>query len=594
MHPIRLIVACILAMNTGALTGQTIPAFRISGWNNAGYGNPAPSPPVMLDVTQFGATGNGVTDDAAAVLDAIDSLHGMHGVIYFPPGDYLIGTTLDLPDSVIIRGATADSTHIIFNLSGAIGNGFQIAGSESGVFTSVIAGADRGSNYIVVADPSAFLVGDYAELLQTNGSWDSQPAPWATDCIGQILKLTSILNDTLYFDAPLRYSYDTGLQARIQKITPAHEIGIECLRISRGDNVTSGVCYNIYFLFAAQCRIQGVESSISIGSHIQVEASTNISIRGCYIHHAYAYDGTSTHGYGITLFDHSGQCLLENNIMEHLRHSFSLQTGANGNVLAYNYSIDPNRSEFPSDYGADISLHGHFPFANLFEGNIVQNIMIDQTWGPSGPFNTFFRNRADLYGIIMTSSSDSMNFVGNEVTNTLPFMGQYALAGSGHFEYGNNIKGTLTPAGTTPLTDSSYFLNAPPNYWNTSLFPSIGIPNIISSGFNAAHDRIATGAVRPVCNDAITVSIDEFSKPALRIFPNPATHSFKIQLPDNPTGSLNLRLKDMMGRTVHEEVLSTPDKFVMKNPDGKLFSGIYILEITSERRIYSTKIILQN
>jgi hypothetical protein len=45
------------------------------------------------------------------------------------------------------------------------------------------------------------------------------------------------------------------------------------------------------------------------------------------------------------------------------------------------------------------------PYANLFEGNIIQNYMIDHYWGPAGPYNTFFRNRTELYGIVMTNSN---------------------------------------------------------------------------------------------------------------------------------------------------------------------------------------------
>ena len=96
------------------------------------------------------------------------------------------------------------------------------------------------------------------------------------------------------------------------------------------------------------------------------------------------------------------------------------QTGVNGNVIAYNYSIEPNRSEFPAEASADISLHGHYPFSNLFEGNIVQNIQIDLTHGPNGPFNTFFRNRAELYGIVMSSGivqNDSINELQEEIQN---------------------------------------------------------------------------------------------------------------------------------------------------------------------------------
>lgn len=55
----------------------------------------------VLDVKAFGAQGNGESDDAAAVQAAIDHAQDQAygGIVYFPPGDYLIGNT------VIVQGA---------------------------------------------------------------------------------------------------------------------------------------------------------------------------------------------------------------------------------------------------------------------------------------------------------------------------------------------------------------------------------------------------------------------------------------------------------------------------------------------------------
>lgn len=573
---------------------QTIPQSRISNWESAGYSSNLSSPAIILDVTQFGATGNGTTDDAAAIRLAIDSLHGKRGVVYFPPGNFLLNSGLDLPDSVIIRGATSDSTHLIFNFNGAVGNAINISGSQSGVFTSVISGAERNSSKIVVSDPSSFTEGDYAELIENNGSWDTQPVFWADNSVGQILHITKISSDTLFFDSPLRINYDSNLNVRVQKIIPATEVGIECLRISREDNVTSGVCINIFLNYAANCRIQGVESSLSIGSHIEADASTNITISGCYIHHSFLYDGVSTHGYGITLFAHSGQCLIENNILKHLRHSFSLQTGANGNVIAYNYSTDPNRSESPANASADISLHGHFPYSNLFESNIVQNIQIDQTHGPNGPFNTFFRNRVELYGIIISSGSvqnDSMNFVGNEVPNTGFLMGNYSLAGTGHFEFGNGIRGTLTPPGTSPLSDSSYYLHGPPSFWTSNTFPSVGIPNIIGSGSIPAKDRFISGVNLTSCNTYFNTGIELIDYPGFEIFPNPSSGEIKLyqQYPQN---DFEIILKDFNGKNIlRKKYLGSDSNQIINIPESSS-GGIYLLEIISNGKRSFKKIVL--
>jgi hypothetical protein len=576
-------------------SAQTIPVNRLVDWSVAGYPDSFPNPGLVYDVTNFGAVGDSLFDNATAIRDAIDSLHGNRGVIYFPPGNYIIGSTIDLPDSVILRGASSDSSRLIFDLGGVIGHGFNVTGSVSGVFANVVSGGFRGNDQIVVDDPSSFSVGDYCELIENNGAWDVQPVSWADNSVGQIVRLTYINGDTLFLATPLRIDYDPLLSPRIQKITPATEVGIECLQVSRADSVHTGVCFNIYFNYAANCWIQGVESSRSIGSHIEADASTNLTVSGCYVHDAFEYDGTSTHGYGITLFAHTGQCLITNNIVRHLRHAFSFQTGANGNVLSYNYSLDPNRSESPANFGADISLHGHYPYANLFEGNIVQNIMIDQTWGPSGPFNTFFRNRAELYGIIMTSGaaeSDSLNFVGNEVTNTQVLMGNYILAGTAHFEFGNNIKGTITPSGTLPLNDMSYYLTGQPGFWSGQPYPSIGDPNVLGSGSIPARDRYLSGVNFTVCEGGIISAMDDPEKNQLTVYPVPATD--RIYVSGNfGGGKILLTLWDIRGRVLSAQTVAGRNDCILELPQG-ITGGVYLLKVNTARDHFSRKVIILN
>ena len=89
--------------------------------------------------------------------------------------------------------------------------------------------------------------------------------------------------------------------------------------------------------------------------------------------------------------------------------------GANGNVFGYNYSIEPYQNEGGNWTPCDISIHGHYPYANLFEGNIVQEITVADYWGPAGPGNTFLRNRVEKEGITLEDSSNYQNFIGNEI-----------------------------------------------------------------------------------------------------------------------------------------------------------------------------------
>ncbi len=573
---------------------QVIPVDRSFNWSNSGYQGVYPINATVIDFLNVGGVNDGLTDNSAALQNAIATAV-RPAVIFFQPGDYLFSSSINLPDSIILRGSTADSTSLIFNFGGATGNGININGSASASHTNVISGAERFNNYVVVADASLYSAGNYAEIEQTNGAWDTQPVSWADNSIGQIMHITSVNGDTLFFDEALRINYDYSLNPRIHRVDPRTEVGIECLKIERVDDSPVGVNFNVNLSYAANCWITGVEIGTSIGSHIELDASTNISISRCYIHDNFAYDGTSTHGYGITVFGHTGQCRIENNIMRHLRHSFSFQCGANGNVVAYNYSREPNRSEFPADFGADISMHGHYTYANLFEGNIVQNIQIDQTWGPTGPLNTFFRNRAELYGILMTSAtvqSDSVNFVGNEVSNTGAFMGNYTLAGSAHFEFGNNIRGTITPSGTIPLPDTSYYLDSFPIFWTSSIFPTIGDPNPIGSGSIPAKDRYLSGAYFTPCEDPINTSIAQNETiNAIGVYPNPFTSEINIKAHFNKEENIDLAIIDLQGRIVNEmNNIVTHDQEFKISTKG-ILSGIYFLRITNRNNSFTIKII---
>ncbi len=584
----RKLFTCTLLLLKLFSVAQTIPANRIFNWRHSGHEGTIPSPTQIIDITSFGGVGDNVTDNSVFLQNAIASSPGAK-VIFFPAGNFVFNSSINLDDSIVMRGSSSDSSKLIFDFAGAIGNGINIIGTV-GSFVNVISGAERYNYFVTVDDPSSFSSGDFAEIQETNGTWDTQPISWADNSVGQMMKITRINSDTLFFDEQLRINYDYSLTPIVRKIIPKREIGIECLKISRRDSVHVGVCFNINLSHATNCWIKGNEIATSIGSHIEVDACSNITIKNNFIHHNFEYDGTSTHGYGITLFGHTGQCRIENNIMRHLRHSFSLQCGANGNVIAYNYSSDPNRSEFPADFGADISMHGHYTYANLFEGNIVQNIQIDQTWGPTGPFNTFFRNRAELYGIFMTSGaaqSDSLNFVGNEVTNTGLFMGMYTLAGSNHFEFGNNIKGTITPSGTTPLPDTSYYLDSLPTFWTSNLFPTIGIPNAISSGTIPAKSRFQSGVGLAYCEEAINTTIHEQNDQLqLQIFPNPFHDQLTIYLPSEIKKEITISIIDLQGRivfTISHQLRSGQNEIQI--PTQNILQGIYIISIDGKRKI---------
>lgn len=79
----------------------------------------------VFNVKAYGAVGNGTTDDTAAIQAAIDAANeNRGGVIYFPPGTYLIAGTLTIPDQT----ASPLPFQKSFRFEGADSNIWQLGG----------------------------------------------------------------------------------------------------------------------------------------------------------------------------------------------------------------------------------------------------------------------------------------------------------------------------------------------------------------------------------------------------------------------------------------------------------------------------------
>ncbi|MBL4568806.1 MAG: T9SS type A sorting domain-containing protein [Flavobacteriaceae bacterium] len=130
---------------------------------------------------------------------------------------------------------------------------------------------------------------------------------------------------------------------------------------------------------------------------------------------------------------------------------------------------------------------------NLFEGNTLQQIVVDASHDINGPFNTFFRNRAELYGFFSDSGTmtDSMNVIGNEITNSNFPYGMFNLNGAGHLSYGNNVIGTTTPPGTETIEKVSLYFDEEdlPSFMATGALPMVGYPLAMNEKAIAAEQR---------------------------------------------------------------------------------------------------------
>jgi hypothetical protein len=512
-----------------SLHSQTLPQNRATDWTIAGLRDTTTAGFQVFGMQTYGATGNGVSPNDSVLNAVLSQIPVTGAILEYPQGNFLFHNPIQLPGNVVLRGAGAENTTFSLDLGGA-NHGISMTGNATSDTSSLAANATKDSLSIIVLNALLFSPGDWVQLIQQDSALIT--SGWAFHTVGQIVQIDQVTGTTITLKSPLRLSINITNRPYIVKLNPVGNTGIECIKINRIDNCAPLQTSNIFFKYAVNCWISGIESNNCTFSHVEAETSSNLQVSKSYFHHAFEY-GEGGRGYGVILHFTSNECRVEDNIFHHLRHSMLVQAGANGNVFSYNYSADPYWTTFPNNSSGDMVLHGNYVFANLFEQNICQNIVIDNSHGPNGPYNTYLRNRAGQYGIFFSAAnSPSQNFLGNEIPNTsFPYsLVNYTILGSGHFVFGNNNKGTIVPAGTANLPDSSYAYSQRPSFVPVQQWAAIGSPNIMGANTIPAMDRYGSGNFfANACNNITTgIATTSLENDDLIILPNPFSTSFSI------------------------------------------------------------------
>ena len=461
--------------------GQILPAERSITWT-PGLGGPFPYGDAVENVTDHGAEGDRTTDDHAAFESAIDALPEEGGIVLIPEGTYLLSGTVSIGSSVMLRGEGSGKTKLHFDLGGSSSACIEFITYQRGEWVNVLSGFEKGSTILVVDDASAFAPDQYIEIQQdndpaimyTSDTWD---VSWAENSVGQVLRTTGISGDTLFLDKALYIEYRADLNPVVRPQGFVEYGGVEKLYIKKVDDVSDGA--TIVLKNAAFCLIREIESDFTSTSHVSANTAYRCEVRDSYFHHSYDYGGGG-HGYGTNFGLHTTDCLVENNVFVHLRHSMLVQVGACGNVFGYNYSIDDIQENETENAMTglplcDISLHGHYGNYNLFESNIVEEIDVSDYWGPVGPGNTFLRNITLSEGIDIKDNSHGQNLVAN-VLGTGNNVLAVADGVEGTLVHGNEINGQIKldqslEGETIPV---SFYLEEAPWFFEDITWPAIG------------------------------------------------------------------------------------------------------------------------
>lgn len=477
----------------------TIPDHRRTDWHLAGNTQLITAPDNVISILDFGGDPTGSVSCNTAYTAVIVSLGGAAGTVHFPEGEYLFNSGIIVPDSVFIQGEST-ATVLRFETPNN-GDLIRITGSVDDQPLLLAVAASRGDHSITLEDASSLSTGDIIRLAMTDN--DLVFSNWAYGTVGQVVEITAIEGNTVTLADPLNTYYPMGRAPKAVRMEPVRAAGVECLSIVRADAADLQAS-NINIRAAFNCAVRNVHSTFCAFAHVELNVSAHVTVEGCYFNQAIGY-GSGGRGYGVMLQETSSFNHVQNNIFDRLRHSMIAQSGANGNVFSYNFSRDPYWTDvsLPANSAGDLVMHGNYPYMNLAEGNTVQHIVVDASHGTNGPMNTFFRNRAQLYGFFSDSGTptDSMNLIGNETTNMGFLMGNFIVNGAGHLNHGNNVRGTTTPASTQTIgIETLLYPNGNyPSFMNGSL-PYIGYPLAMNANTTPANLRYDSG-VYVSCED---------------------------------------------------------------------------------------------
>ena len=246
------------------------PQSRLPFFARAGYRSgdaPIPDVKAVTNVRDFGAKGDGVTDDTAAILKAVAATKG--GALLLPAGRYVLRDTIAIESShVVLRGEGPDKTVLVIPQSLEELRGADMKTDPNGVEKSEYAfdgsfvrveGADTGKRIAALARPArrgdrvVELAGG-GELLQAGNEvrlrlrdsertlgralhadlGDGGPGTYAKfegkAWVDWVARVESVEGNRLTLDRPLRIDARLEWQPEMWSSAPTvSEVGIENL-----------------------------------------------------------------------------------------------------------------------------------------------------------------------------------------------------------------------------------------------------------------------------------------------------------------------------------------------------------------------------
>jgi hypothetical protein len=270
-----------------------------------------------VSVKDFGAVGDGVADDTAAIQAAVTAAKN----IIVPTGTYKITANINLSSNQTIE-CQAD---VVFDVSSApTGTRVFYAAGSFGSTYSLTADANVGATTLTLTsgDAANFAANDWIQIY-SNTIYDPG---FSAGKIGEMVQIASVVSGTITLKSPLDGgNYTTAQSAVIRKATFVENISVIGGQFI-GSSTSTVLHVAVRFDIAYNCSIYKSRAKFCNGNSFNIRDSLFCIASDIYVEDAL---NTGT-GYGINWTGTCQDCKTVNSVFVRCRHAVTNTSGGIG------------------------------------------------------------------------------------------------------------------------------------------------------------------------------------------------------------------------------------------------------------------------